>query len=609
MKRTVLYTVTIMIVLILSPYSYSAESPPVNALDAKMPNLKSQFFCGYCHILTYPKVVKKAHNSWQAGKHKDVPCSQCHYPPETVDVTIPAHDNIPRDEETASGKKTAIEFMKTELEVLSRLVTILNMEETVVRTKPRLDDRSCTIKCHLMSGEGKEGEFWEKKIEFAVSEREDKTKRVIPYVHKTHFDKTKWVEGQEIHCTTCHQQESSKRHFEVAKEKCFLCHFKNVKLNDGRAKCSLCHEIPTKPLQRQKKEGDPVKEGEKTINHKSIEDDGVACSSCHGHMIRGKGLVKQQKCLECHDDEETVIKEAANKKLMHEKHVADQNAGCFNCHEPIEHNKQADFIDTSRLQCQACHPDHHKYQAILLAGPKKPGVSSIPGLMSGVYTNCIACHLEERIIKGEKVAHGSAKACSSCHLAKHEGMVTEWKEKTASSSKEAWEIEKDAVAAVEAAKATATPEEIEEAMKLMEAGRENLSIVDFGGGVHNKKYSITLIDVAMTSFEDAIDMFAEEEEEEEEEVEVDCECDDGELDCADEDAQAEAEEYGCECDDEDEVVCAGGDDEEVEVDCECDDGELDCADEDAEAEAEEYECECNDDDEVVCAGGEEEEEQ
>jgi hypothetical protein len=293
------------------------------------------------------------------------------------------------------------------------------MEEPVVRRRPKLDDRSCKTKdCHPPTGEGERGKFWIEKIKFVESEREDKTKRVITYVHKTHFDSTKWIEGQVIHCTTCHTHEKEKKHFDVSRKKCFLCHFKNAELNKGRAKCSLCHEIPTKPLQRQKVEGAPVKEGEKTIDHKSVEEDGVACSSCHGHMIRGKGAIKEEKCLDCHDDEEPIMKKAQDRKMMHGEHVADQNAGCFNCHEPIEHNQQADFIDTARLQCQACHPDHHKYQAILLAGPKRPGISSIPGLMSGVYTNCIACHNEEKIIKGERSVHckgglGDRKRCRS----------------------------------------------------------------------------------------------------------------------------------------------------------------------------------------------------
>ena len=582
MKKFILCAVAILMILPASTIDvYSEETPGASFMppaegssiysegyQKQIPQvLKSQFFCGYCHILTYPRVIKKAHNSWITSKHKDISCVDCHYPPGRLDVDIPEHDKIPRDEETASGKKTDVEYIKSELEVLSRLTTILNMDEPVIRKKPRIDDTSCTTKCHLMSGVGKEGEFWTKEISFVESEREDKTKRVIKYIHKTHFDVTKSVEGQEIHCQTCHQHETSNNHFEVNRQKCFLCHFKNATLNEGRAKCSLCHEIPTKPLQRQKEEGAPEKEGEKTINHKSIEEDGVKCASCHGHMIRGKGEVVQQMCLDCHDNDEAITKEVSNKKLMHEKHVATQNASCFDCHTPIEHNKQANYIDNSRLECQACHPDHHKYQKILLDGPKRPGISNIPGLMSAVYTNCNACHFEEKIVKGERVAAGTAKACSACHLLKHEGMVEEWKAKPAAAAKEAWEIEKDAVAAIEAAKATATPEQLEEANKMMEIGRENLNIVVYGGSVHNQKYSVTLIDAAMISFEDAMELFAEEEEyEEEEEVEVDCECEYGELDCADDDAEAEAEEYGCECDDDDELVCEGGDEDEEDED-------------------------------------------
>jgi hypothetical protein len=589
MKNFILYAVAMLLVIPASTiYVYSAENSQVEEASIyskgypeKLPGLiKSQYFCGYCHILTYPRIIKKAHKSWQTSKHKDVACVDCHYPPESMDTNIPEHEKIPRDEETASGKKTEMEYMKSELEVLSRLLTILNMEEPIVRTKPRIDDLSCTIKCHLTTGKGKEGEFWAKKINFVESAREDKSKRIISYVHKTHFDETKSIEGQEI--------------------------FKNAKLNEGRAKCSLCHEIPTKPLQRQKKEGADA--DEKPITHQSIEEAKVQCSSCHRHFIRGNGEVMQEKCLDCHDSEEPIVKELSNKKLMHEKHVAGQNASCFNCHEPIEHNKQADYIDIARNNCQACHPDHHKYQKMLLQGEKRPGISNIPGLMSAVTTNCIACHREERLIKGEKVAHGSGKACAACHTEKHEGMVKEWRDKTASEMKSVKETGKEALAAIEAAKGTADQESINEAIELVRQGEENVNIVEFGGGVHNKKYSIMLLDVAITNFEDAIDLFAEEEEEVTEEgegeaIEVDCECIDGELDCADEDAEAQAEEYGCACNEDDELVCeSSGGGEATEVDCECIDGELDCADEDAEAQAEEYGCECTEDDEVVCAG-------
>jgi nitrate/TMAO reductase-like tetraheme cytochrome c subunit len=171
---------------------------------------KSEFFCGYCHILTYPRVLKKAYTSWKAGKHKNVGCVECHYPPERTGYSIPQHKGIPRDERYA-GKKSEWDFMRRELEVLSRLITIQNMDEPVVRTKPRVDDLSCSsTKCHPTTGKGKEGEYWTKKIEYAKFERADKSKGIVQFVHDKHFDPKKQIEGQELHCTSCHQRESEK---------------------------------------------------------------------------------------------------------------------------------------------------------------------------------------------------------------------------------------------------------------------------------------------------------------------------------------------------------------------------------------------------------------
>ena len=48
-----------------------------------------------------------------------------------------------------------------------------------------------------------------------------------------------------------------------------------------------------------------------------------------------------------------------------------------------------------------------------------------------------------------------------------------------------------------------------EARKMLGKGRENLNIVKFGNGVHNKKYSIMLIDAAITHFEDMIEYLEE----------------------------------------------------------------------------------------------------
>ena len=46
-------------------------------------------------------------------------------------------------------------------------------------------------------------------------------------------------------------------------------------------------------------------------------------------------------------------------------------------------------------------------------------------------------------------------------------------------------------------------------MAMFKEGQDNLSIVEFGGGVHNQKYAVKLLDEAMNRFEDAIDLLGE----------------------------------------------------------------------------------------------------
>jgi hypothetical protein len=494
--------------LIIPQMAGAAETVHKEDAAVSIPDVKSQFFCGYCHVLSYPKVIKKAYLSWKGGKHKDIGCVQCHYPPEQLQQKIAEHKKIPSDKKDTSDK-SAIDFMKTELEVLSRLITVLNMDSSVTKTKPRLDDRSCTAsKCHPTTGTGKEGEYWTKKIEFAKYERADKTKADVFFMHDKHFVKEKQVEGQELHCTSCHQRESEEKHFEVSRDKCFLCHFKNLALNEKRAKCAMCHTVPTKPLQKQKKEG--AGEDEKPITHESLEKAKVACESCHMHLFKGQGLVKKDRCLICHDNVKGIDKELTDKKLMHEKHVADQNAHCFNCHESITH-KKFDFINVARSECATCHPDHHKYQKMMLEGKAYGNVPETPGLMYGVNTNCLACHKEDRVVRGEDVVHGSGKACAACHTEKHEGMAKEWKEKTGEELKGAIEVRQEAIDAIENAKGKTPKKKIAEAKKLLKEGQGYLNLVEYGGGVHNKKYSVMLLDEAMNNFEDAIDLLGEEE--------------------------------------------------------------------------------------------------
>ena len=426
-------------------------------------------FCGSCHVM------KSYYNSWKTSKHgeKNIACVDCHYA------------RIEKSDLDANFKG------------IKQFLTYFTTYGRNVRVPSKTDDRSCmTSDCHPKQ------KFLNKEIKFTEK---------MSYIHKTHSDIT--IEGQKYHCDTCHQNVTLEKHFEVSKEVCFLCHFINTNFDEGLAKCSLCHEIPTKPLQSQKKEG--TSPDEKPITHQSLAKAKVPCQSCHIDLIQGKGDVNNKLCFNCHNYSFNVGKKVGKKGIMHSEHVAGQHvagqlAQCFDCHEPIRHQK-TEFLDTMRLNCSVCHPDHHIYQKMLLVGKKREGVPEVPSLMYKVNTTCLGCHINEKVKDGEKVVHGSGKACVACHTEKHEGMAKEWKDKTEEELTYAKEIEKEAIDAINRAKENISKEKLDEAMAILEKGRDHLRIVEYGSGVHNKKYSIMLLDAAMNNFEDAIDLLAEKE--------------------------------------------------------------------------------------------------
>jgi hypothetical protein len=507
MKKFLTAALALIIASAFGAPTFSAEELHEKMPAEKPPEVKSMFFCGYCHILTYPRVIKKAHASWKSGKHSKVSCADCHYPPGTRNVEIPAHERIPTDEKGELEKKTEFEFMKTELEVLSRLVTILNMDETTVVRRPKIDDLSCTTSsCHPTTGEGEKGAYWTKKIDYTEFEREDRSKGIVTFVHDRHFDREKWVKGDVLHCNTCHYRQTEKKHFEVGKESCFLCHFGNNKFNEGLSKCSFCHTIPTKSLQRQKKEEATKEEEVKPITHQTLEEAKVPCWSCHRDALKGRGSVGKKLCFNCHDYDDQLVKKAEDQELMHQEHVAGQSARCFECHEPIEHVKVADYFEPVMENCAVCHENTHTYQKQLLTGNISEEVADTPSLMLAARTNCLGCHLKfEHNDRGQRVKRGSAEACVACHTKNHEAMLKEWKDKVAEWLEEAEEVEKEARSALEKAQGGLSEAAIRDAETRIKKARETLNIVKYGNGVHNKKYSLMLIDSAFGLFEDVID--------------------------------------------------------------------------------------------------------
>jgi hypothetical protein len=200
----------------------------------------------------------------------------------------------------------------------------------------------------------------------------------------------------------------------------------------------------------------------------------------------------------------------ADKKIVHEKHVAGGNALCFDCHEPIRHRQVVEFDRPVLENCAICHPDHHLYQKKLLAGRMIEKAQGRPGLMSSVRTNCLGCHIElSHDKKGQGVKRASGRACVSCHSEGHYQMLKEWQNKLLVEIEAARVFEKEAQVIIEKAKGSVPDEKIAEAVKMLKEGQENLRTVEYGNGIHNKKYSIILIDSALNSFEDIIDYLTE----------------------------------------------------------------------------------------------------
>ncbi|TES93279.1 MAG: hypothetical protein E3J94_01670 [Desulfobacteraceae bacterium] len=503
------FVMVVVAILFLSGPVLSADQKAQLLTELPQSDIpQPQFFCGYCHILTYPGVVQKGYDLWKKSKHKEFGCVECHYPPRGTAGLGKTSGSSPATVSTHIPQKPPERF------------SYIKLGGETIRTRPRIIDASCmTANCHGKADD----DFKTKKIKF--------TEKVL-FVHQPHLEKKNQIEGQQVNCTSCHQHETDKKKFEVSKASCHLCHFKNTKFNQDRGKCELCHELPVKPIQTS---------GEKPITHKMLQDAKVTCTSCHIELIKaagggeyeayfengelktalllGAGRIKKENCHACHDQEKA-LKEDYNKELMHQKHVKIKNARCFDCHQPILHTKTdlnqptmaayagSDLNQPKLPGCAACHPEPHRYQRLLSAGPKRPGVSKTPDFMFKARTNCLGCHMEKKFnAKGQMIMQASAKTCVRCHTKDHKKMLKDWKTELADEIKYSKEVEKEALEAL--GKAKLHGPKLAEAKKMLKEGKENLNIVEFGNGVHNKKYSIMLIDAAINRFEDMIDYLKE----------------------------------------------------------------------------------------------------
>ncbi|MCL5807672.1 MAG: cytochrome c3 family protein [Deltaproteobacteria bacterium] len=435
----------------------------------------SSTFCTQCHIM------KTAVETWKKDKHKtgshskiekDVDCIECHYAP---------------------GDKMN---PKVKFRGLGQLFSYIATGDKEVRKRAVVNDSSCmTAKCHPKEN------FFEKKIEYKTKYKTDYKGALVPFTHKTHDEKT--IEGQKLRCSSCHIHQSAGRHFEVPKELCFLCHFRSAKDNEGRAKCAVCHVISKEALRAEKKEENTGENKAIPMTHQSLEKAKVACSSCHIELVMGKVEVKDDSCIECHHNPTPeLMKTAKDKKKMHEEHVTKQTARCFSCHQPLEH-KKSPYLDAAIRNCATCHPEPHRDQKLLIAGEGGNGTGKYPIAHDAMKTNCLGCHTKDGLDgKGRKVRVAEMKSCVECHADKElEKQAKKWKRDVSEELKAAREVEKEAISAIEEAKGKLPDSVVKKALSLLKDGQEMKASLIAGGGVHNKKYAMLLIETGLQKFE------------------------------------------------------------------------------------------------------------
>ncbi len=465
---------------------------------------RSSFCGGSCHAMT------EQYEAWQVDFHhvgnneKDfqAECIDCHF--------------LPGDHGS----------MKAKYEGLRHLAAYLYDPDAPLPIRPAIPDGACLRSgCHDNRG------FEDRELHFADKAR---------FTHKVHLG-DEALEGQQLSCDTCHFKVTKEKHFEVPVDICYLCHLKlekpvlekaqmaavgiegimeisfadrpTIDFNQGISRCDMCHEIPTKSLQSQltTEEGGSGDLTRQPITHQSIQEAGVPCESCHFEVVSGTGEivtgnVVSNGCLRCHNRSQTLLATAGDRDLMHDSHVSNQKADCFDCHATIEHRNRTDHLDFVRNDCRLCHADQHRFQKLLLSGtPVNENLSTTPHLMFDVNTNCMGCHLKKTVESGHATRTASGDTCVACHTEKHGEMLAEWEETLEEEVASAAELETEALALFEENRSRLDAALLAEVERELKSGRDLLNIVRFGNGVHNKKYAIMILDEAFGHFDESIE--------------------------------------------------------------------------------------------------------
>jgi nitrate/TMAO reductase-like tetraheme cytochrome c subunit len=325
-----------------------------------------------------------------------------------------------------------------------------------------------------------------------------------------------------LSCATCHSYDpSGDRHVSLASlETCYTCHFSNQAFNRDTGECLRCHEPPARKIIIHEEAVNAAWRGQNPtttatapagavlMDHRDIVARKVDCASCHLDVIQGQAPVTARDCTNCHDRAKYLegFEQRDTEKIAeyHQTHVAAQRARCVDCHRAIQHRltdaahvgTSAGFLQPVLSDCRHCHPNHHREQVELLMGTGGTGIARpMPNAMFGSRLNCQACHTKPASdLKGDELVKASQATCVACHNQDYEQLFEQWRNEIGTYLKEA----EAALARVDA-RVTELRDRGEEIpadiAALVSEARVNVQFVRAGNGIHNRSYSLALLDV------------------------------------------------------------------------------------------------------------------
>ncbi len=423
-RLIVAITVTTAIFLILGSISLEITSRPG--------------FCSTCHFM------QPYYESWANSSHKDVTCTDCHFPP---------------------GLKNKL---KGKLTAASMVVNYFTGVYKKSKPWAEISDASCLRSgCH-------ETRNLQGKVKF---------KKNIIFDHAPHLEGLR--REKQLRCTSCHSQIVQGSHLSVTETSCFLCHFKGIKSEmEVISKCTKCHTPPVK--------GENNSE-EIKYDHTDILARKVSCYKCHGEMIVGDGAVPRNRCNNCHAEQEK-IDQYDDTVLMHKNHITDHKIECIQCHTEIQHKSIA-RTEEIIPECSSCHTDPHKLQLMMFTGKGGKNVPDHPSSMFESGLNCKACHQHHNFSvsfeeKGDTLIANS-QSCEPCHGKGYNKILMNWKNQT---DKKISQLEKIFPIIKKQIKTIRDTKKGKSSEKLYEDAEFNFKMVKFGNSIHNISFANRLLD-------------------------------------------------------------------------------------------------------------------